>query len=480
MSARERLVGLVRHPLPWILLLALLIRLQSAGHIRSTDDVVYGLAARDLVNGEFAIAGSFHRLRLGLILPVAGAYALFGVRLWGAVLFPLLASLGSIAVLYRLVNRASGRRAAAVASLFLAVSTQHALSGSEVFPDAPVGFWVLLSYLLLEEGRDRPGRAPWLAGSGLCLYLGVATRIDAVKMIPAFLALGAFAIRRQGFDRSLLAWPGALAGALAVDALLFEVFSEGVRVRYLELFPAVEGWATSPASRQLGIWPMLKSLASPFGAFGILFPAAAAGAILAARGRRLGAALWMGGWILGTALLVAAVYRIADGRHYTLLSPFVAWFAAEAMAAVPRPRLRAVLVVFLAIAGAVLFHVRLPLDRSEAYARLRDALKGRDGPVYADPRTAPALELYFPEMTVRDYTRQPALPPCRLIDYESMRAVDRNLYGRDPFPSFPTLPEGVVEVPMRGLPLVRDLAAPLRRWRGLGREQIRVLRAVGP
>ncbi len=477
MPARERLIGLVRHPLPWILLLALLLRLQSAGHVRSTDDVVYGLAARDLVQGDFALQGSFHRLRMGIVLPVAGAFALFGIRLWAAVLFPLLTSLGSIAVLYRLVDRSSGRWTASVASLFLAVSTQHALSGSEVFPDAPVGFWVLLSFLLLEEGRDRPRREWWYAASGLCLYLGIATRIDALKLIPAFVLWEAWVAWKRGFDRRSLAWVAALLGALFVDALLLSILSEGVHLRYMEFGHGMEGWSKSSAARNLGIWPMLKSLVSPFGAFGILFPAAGVGAILAWNRRQLGAALWMAAWVLGPALLVAALYRIGDGRHHAMMSPFVAWFAAIAVAAVRSAIARPVLVGSLALAGAVLFHFRLPPDRDAAYALLRDALKTREGPIYSDPRTTPAMSLYYPEAGVRDHSREQPQPPCWIIDHPSMRAVDRDLYGRDPFPSLRTVPVEEIAVPWRGIPVLRELAAPLRRWRGIGTERILLLRS---
>ena len=468
----------LRHPLPWILLFALLLRLQSAGHVRSTDDVVYGLAARDLVNGEFAIQGNFHRVRMGIILPVAGAFALFGVHLWAAVLFPLVTSLGSIAVLYRLVDRASGRWTAAVAALFLAVSTQHVLSGSEVFPDAPVGFWVLLSLLLFEEAKDRGRKGFWYAASGLSLYLAIAARIDAVKMLPAFALIGFLAVRKQGFDRRSLAWAGAFGGALAVDALLFTVFSEGIRLRYLELFPAVEGWAKSSAARNLGLWPMVKSLVSPFGAFGVLFPAAVAGAVLAWRKRELASPLIVGGWILATSLLVALLYRIGDGRHHAMLSPFVAWLAAVAVAAVKPAVPRGIVAASLALAGTVLFHVRLPPDRIAAYAELRDVLKGREGPVYADSRTTPALSLYFPEAGVRDFSREEAKAPCWIVDYAAMRAVDRTLYGRDPFPSVPTVPAAEIRVPVRGIPGIRELAAPLRRFRGVGSEGILLLKST--
>src|SRR5882672_7966088 len=93
----------VRHPLVWILLLGALLRWQASGYVRSSDDLDYALAARSLLEGTYRPGGNFHHLRLGVIVPTALSFALFGCRYWASLLWPVAASLLSIGVLYRVV-----------------------------------------------------------------------------------------------------------------------------------------------------------------------------------------------------------------------------------------------------------------------------------------------------------------------------------------------------------------------------------------
>ena len=191
----------LRHPLLWIVLLAALLRWQAGGALRSSDDLDYAQGARDFIQGRYK-PDSFHQLRLGMILPVGLGFLVFGVHPAVSILWPLAASLGSIALLYLLAAKRSTKSVAVLAALFLAVSTQHVISGAELFPDAPLAFWVLLGLYFYWKEREAEGRTPGYVLAGLCFYAGLATRIETLKLLPIFAAIEAWFVRRRGWDRN--------------------------------------------------------------------------------------------------------------------------------------------------------------------------------------------------------------------------------------------------------------------------------------
>src|SRR5262249_381103 len=174
--ASEVLRRAAAHPLPWILILAAVLRWQSAGYFRASDDAEYASAARELLRGSYS-PGVYHQLRLGLIAPTALSFALFGVKHLASVLWPMLSSLLSIVVVRGLVARTSTEAAADWGAVFLAVSTQHALSGAELFPDSPMTFLILATLDVYLRERLGAGRAWGYAAVGVLFYLAAATRI---------------------------------------------------------------------------------------------------------------------------------------------------------------------------------------------------------------------------------------------------------------------------------------------------------------
>lgn len=461
----EALRSLARHPLPWILLLATVLRAQAAGYARASDDLDYAAAARDVLEGTYRPGDGFHALRVGLILPTALSFALFGVRYGASVLWPVVSSVLSVAVLYGIVLRLSSRTAAAIAALLLSVSTQHVLSGAELFPDAPLTLWSLLAVWLYARAREGRGGA-WRFGlAGLCFYGALATRIEALKILPVVAFLEVLYRRRKGPDRAALGFLGAAALGLAIDTLFLGLRTGHPAARLGELFPALESWDASPAARGPALAPMLKSLVSPFGAFGLLFLLAVPGAAWAVRESRLRAAVAIAGYLLATTLVLAVRFRLADGRFYTLLSPMVAWFAAELLVKISDPRRRWTAVAGAAFAGAVFLHARLPYSTMSAYSELAGRLP-RDTPVHADGRTRGILRVYFDRPDVRDYAASPPTRPCWLVNNELMRSLDRALYGRDGFPDPAGPPVWSVRLAPTGLPGFRELGRGIQRLKG--------------
>jgi hypothetical protein len=454
--------GLLR-PLPWILLLAAVLRWQSSGYFRASDDLDYARAAKELLEGRYRPAG-FHELRIGLIAPTALAYAVFGVRHAASLVWPFLSSLLSIVVLHRWASRTSTPSVAAWAALFLAVSTQHALSGAELFPDAPMTFWILLSLDLYLKEREGAGR-PWgYAAAGASLYAALATRIEAVKILPAFVALELYFRFRRGTDRRIF-WSLASLGALLVlDGVVMARSTGRWNARLDELFPAVESWAADPSAGNMGLGVMLKSLVSPFGAFGILFPVAVVGAV---RAWRPSVPLFIGGYLLISALAAAAIFRIADGRHYALVSPFVAWLAAEALGGLPSFRAR-LAGAGLAVLGILFLHTRLMPDTDAAYRELASVVRSAPGTLDTDLRTEGAMRQYYlQDRTISASPSSSPGVPCWVANNTLMRSIDRDLHVPDGYVGDRGSLVRVIPISYRGLPLFRNVARALFAWKGV-------------
>jgi hypothetical protein len=288
---------------------------------------------------------------------------------------------------------------------------------------------------------------------GVSLYLAVATRIEAVKLIPLLAGLEILAWRRQGPDRGVLWLPGAFLILLLLDTAVLAGFQGGAGARLRELFPAVDGWEASPAAREMGAWTLVKSFFSPFGAFGVLGPVAGAASMLKRGDDSL--PLVVGGYLLASAFWVAFQYRIADGRHFTLLVPFVAWPAAAAVEGAGRwARIAG---PGLAAACFLCLQTRIPPDTAEACRRLAQAVGTRPGPVETDVRTLGVLRLYHPDVEALPFGKGPATGTW-LADHRLMREIDTALYGRaSGMPALDTAPEAVVPVRANAGPVLGRL-----------------------
>lgn len=447
-GARSRVV--------WIVCLAAILRWLATGSLRLSDDLVYAQAAADLISGQFEPSRGFFYLRLGLVLPTALAFAAVGVSYGASLIWPMASSLLSVVAAYRLAQQVASERVAVWTALVVAVSTQHVLSGGELFPDSPVALWATLTLMFyIRAVREEGGGARKAYGlSGLCFAVGLITRIELIKFVPALILLELLRWRRKGFARTFLWWFLGAGVLLLMDWLALWGLSGDPFIRWMEVQRGVHEWAESPAARVHGLGPMLKSLISPFGAFGVLFLISMGGVVLCVRERRQGALIGVLAIVLGSTLWLAHAYKLSEGRMYTPLAPLVAIFAAEALSRLPHPRWTAAGVVVLSV---LLIHLRLPLRNVEA---LDEAVHRSGRPIVTDARTAPALGLFW-KVDAKVAEASSALPrPCWVIRNELALHLDRVLYDREPIPA-----QGEVVARCRlspgGLPGFREMAAAL-------------------
>lgn len=461
MELRERIARGVRHPVVWIVILAALLRWLATGSLRLSDDSLYAQAALDMISGRYDVSQGFYYLRLGLVVPTALAFAVVGVGYGATLIWPMTASLLSIAAAYRLAREVASEQVALWTALVVAVSTQHVLSGGELFPDSPLVLWGTLTLLFYVRATkpDQPRVSLAYALSGLCFAIGMITRIELIKFVPALMLLEALRRRRSGFDRRILWWFAAAGALLLVDWLVLWGLSGNPLIRYSEIHRGVFEWESSPAARVHGLAPMLKSLVSPFGAFGVLFILAVIGLGICVRERRQGAMASVLAVVLAITLWLAFAHRLSEGRMYTLLTPLVAIFAAEALSRLPGPRWVAAAVIVVSV---LLVHTRLPTRNIDA---LEQAARRAGAPVLTDGRTAPALKIFWKVDAQAVDASAPLPRPSWLIRNELALHLDRVLYDREPIKA-----EGVVvgEWVLRpgGAPGFRQLADALLRLRG--------------
>ncbi|MCC3156879.1 hypothetical protein LJ737_06505 [Hymenobacter sp. 15J16-1T3B] len=189
------------------------------------DDYYYARYAQQLLAGTFHLGPDpLHRLhdplheRWLIFVPVAGLYALLGVNIWSTTLWPLLATLACLGLIWTTYRR----RAPLVASGALVLLGLHYFSlnlTAYLYPDNVNMLACLGAALALLRGRRAPGRAAvgWgvaFAGLNLAALLCKETVVFYAPFYLALLLLDA----RRGRWRFWLAAGGA--GALLLGAYL--------------------------------------------------------------------------------------------------------------------------------------------------------------------------------------------------------------------------------------------------------------------
>jgi hypothetical protein len=211
MSPRARTI------LAALLLLAAGARLRWFSGLQVGDDIVYSKIAEQRAHGQYRFT-NVHEARLGFLLPITAAYALFGPGEIPLVLYNLLCSLGLVAALFFLARRFWGEAAGSIAGLVAALHPNLVFFATECHTDTPVAFWQALSVLAFLSAADDPRPARKLALSGLLLGWAWMHKEHAIFLLPFF--AGHWIATRRRWTWYL---PLALAalGVFLVETLVF-------------------------------------------------------------------------------------------------------------------------------------------------------------------------------------------------------------------------------------------------------------------
>ncbi len=201
----------------WVALLLLLVatclvRLVFYTGALGSDEVVYTQQALAILNGEWATSGYIGALRYGINLPVAAMMALFGVNEFSANLWSLLCSLGEVIVVFVLARNLWGGREAVLACLVLALLPLHVHFAGRMMADAPLAFFISLSFLLFWKAEKSQG-VSWYLATGIAVG-SVYWVKESVTIFSVVFALYAIIYRHWNSK-----WLWVIGGALAMVTL---------------------------------------------------------------------------------------------------------------------------------------------------------------------------------------------------------------------------------------------------------------------
>jgi len=191
----------------------------------ASDDANYAIAAWQLARGTFPptapeIPPHYHT-RLGLLVPVAVLFRLFGVSEATLVLMPILFSGGMLALAYLAGRTFFSPRAGLAAMALYAVMPVDARFATWLLTDTPAALWSAAGVFLLFIGsRDARTKRKVLLGltAAACFGASWLTRTQVAQMVPFVIgALIVWCVR----DRRNL-WLAATCAAGAVGVFLAE------------------------------------------------------------------------------------------------------------------------------------------------------------------------------------------------------------------------------------------------------------------
>jgi 4-amino-4-deoxy-L-arabinose transferase-like glycosyltransferase len=209
--------------LPALLLAALALRLTFFTGCFGSDEVTYTEQALAIAQGHWARSDYIGAVRLGVSLPVGFLFWLLGRSEFVANLWSLLCSLGEIALVYLIAKRFWGERAAVLAGLVLAFTPLHAHFAGRLMADAPLAFFISLSFFALFEG-DRSGRRVYYLGAGLAA--GFVWWIKSSVALVYVLVFALYLIRERRLHSKWLLMATGFLGMLALNGLVFLVIED--------------------------------------------------------------------------------------------------------------------------------------------------------------------------------------------------------------------------------------------------------------
>ena len=203
-----------------IILLALYVRLRHYTGPIGSDDTWYYLAAHEIYEGVYEPADNYWRTRYGMLLPIAASYWIFGTNEFAAAVWPMVCSLGAVALCYFLGKTALTAKTGLLAAVLLAFYPLDIHYSGLILPDIPLSFLMAASVLAFLHGSRSERRAPvFYLVSGLLMAAAYSCRSMAVILLP-FMALHVIFFEKKLKPSHLFFVVGFLA-LISVESLYF-------------------------------------------------------------------------------------------------------------------------------------------------------------------------------------------------------------------------------------------------------------------
>jgi 4-amino-4-deoxy-L-arabinose transferase-like glycosyltransferase len=343
-----------------VLIVAVLVRIVFFSGASGSDDVVYVSKGLDLLQGNWTVSNYVGAQRYGVHIPMAVFMYVFGTTTFTSNLWPLVASIGEIVLMWWFAMRMYGSRIAWLCALIIATLPLHVNFAGRLLADAPLALFISATFaffIIAESTRKR--RYYVLAGIAVGLTFWVKPSVTPL-LFPVFLVYVAYL---RAFRREWL-WLVASAASVAASYWILLATLSGdpwfvVNTRIIALDKSVFS-----LSKDFSPWTYFHYLFVDVKHTFLLGPLAALGLIFMLRShqyRRVQADRWVALWAIGllailsfTVISLSPIRLIPKQSNYILI--FVAPFsllAAIAIAEFPRA-IRYLLIIAVCSGGVVL------------------------------------------------------------------------------------------------------------------------------
>jgi len=137
------------------------------------DDFSYGVYAQSFFRLPLPWDATldFRALRLALLLPVSVLFRILGTSEFAAVLYPTVASFGTLLLVFAIGRRVAGTAAGLFAAGVFAISPGDVIYGTMLLPDVLAPFYMTAAVWAFMRGDASPGRAKWWwLGAGFSMF----------------------------------------------------------------------------------------------------------------------------------------------------------------------------------------------------------------------------------------------------------------------------------------------------------------------
>lgn len=159
-----------------ILLFALFLRIIFLSGVNTSDDLNYINSAYKILEGSFSPTWSMS-LRVLMIYPTAFFFWLFGISNFSAALWPLICSMGTIILIYKIGKLLFNERVGLLAAFLLSFFPLDVTYATRVSPDLPLAFLMTISVYLFLKARTVNRNYLYLFSSGIALGLSYLTKV---------------------------------------------------------------------------------------------------------------------------------------------------------------------------------------------------------------------------------------------------------------------------------------------------------------
>lgn len=307
---------------------ALLVRLVFLVGMTGSDDLHYAKQAQAMSEGRFIPGNYFANFRVGLIVPTALAYRLFGISTTTTIWFVMLCSLLGTLVAILLGRELFGTSAGLWAGALYAVFPIDVVEAGMLLPDicvAALTGLALVCVLRAERERGVPVKTLLFVMAGVLVGAGYLCKMTGLMTMAVLVAY--LLVRRKN-----VGWLLPMLAGLAVVIIAEGSFYHVVQGDFLLRF-RVEGGASQPigdgkltgALASLTEYPRAMFLSiEEFGPFWYLFVAAVAWAVAARPSRAWVVALWVAPlWLMlefGFAGVTRQPFPVHVPRYLTLVT----------------------------------------------------------------------------------------------------------------------------------------------------------------